>query len=114
VNTQMLQSQSAVLERGFVLDGEHGTEPFEVAWSREARWFVHFLQPAADTTVRLQTQISPDGINWIDHESTALETSADGFVSLPVTEYGGWLRLKVTQVAGEDAPLVRVYLVLKS
>lgn len=110
----MLQSQSAVLERGFTLDGEHGTEPFEAAWSREARWFVHFLRPAAGTVVRLQTQISPDGINWIDHESEPIETSAEGFVSLPAVNYGAWLRLKSTQVSGVDAPLMRIYLTLKS
>ena len=48
----MRQSQSAVIERGFELDGTHATEPFEVAWAGEARWFVHFLVPAPGSRVR--------------------------------------------------------------
>jgi hypothetical protein len=108
------QSQSAVLERGFVLDSEHLTEPFEVAWAGEARWFVHFLEPAAGSRVRLCSQISPDGINWIDHESGPSEVDAEGFVSLPVQEFGHWLRLHTTQLAGEKSPLLRIYLVLKA
>jgi hypothetical protein len=110
----MLQSQSAVLERGFVLEAEHATEPFEVAWAREARWYVHFLKPAAGTQVKLQAQISPDGINWIDHESAVIVAEAEGFVSLPVEQFGHWLRLTSTQVTGEGAPLMRIYLALKS
>lgn len=110
----MRQSQSAVIERGFELDGTHATEPFEVAWAGEARWFVHFLVPAPGSRVSLQAQISPDGINWIDHESAAaIESEAVGLVSIPVTHFGHWLRLRTTQSAGQDRPLVRIYLELK-
>lgn len=110
----MRQSQSAVIERGFELDGEHATEPFEAAWAAEARWFIHFLNEAPGSRVVFRTQISPDGINWIDHEGTEpLEAEAVGLLSLPVANFGHWLRLTTMQIDGEARPLVRIYLQLK-
>lgn len=110
----MRQSQSAVLERGVELGTVHATEPFEVAWASEARWFVQFLREAPGTTVDLQVQISPDGINWIDHESIpAVNSEAVGFVSIPVGHFGHWLRLRTEKTSGGESPLLRIYLELK-
>jgi hypothetical protein len=110
----MRQSQSAVLERGVDLVDVHETEPFEVAWAGEARWFVHFLRPAENTTVEFRVQISPDGINWIDHEAVApVSSEASGFVSIPVTQFGHWLRLRSSLISGTPGPMLRVYLELK-
>ncbi|TFV84399.1 hypothetical protein E4V99_04875 [Microbacterium sp. dk485] len=110
----MRQSQSAVLERGVDLVDTHETEPFEVAWAGEARWYVHFLRPAAGTTVEFRVQISPDGLNWIDHEAIEpRETEAIGFISIPVTSFGHWLRLQSRITSGSENPLLRIYLALK-
>ncbi|WP_426187700.1 DUF6385 domain-containing protein [Microbacterium sp. TWP3-1-2b2] len=110
----MRQSQSAVLERGVDLGDAYDTEPFEVAWAGEARWWIHFLQPAEETTVEFRVQISPDGLNWIDHEGIEAVTSkATGFVSIPVTNFGHWLRLRSTRTTGEASPMLRIYLELK-
>jgi hypothetical protein len=110
----MRQSQSAVIERGVELDRVHETEPFEVAWAGEARWFVQFLRPAPGSTVEIRVQISPDGINWIDHESVpAVESDSVGFLSIPVDRFGHWLRLRIEQKSGEAAPLLRIHLELK-
>ena len=65
-------------------------------------------------TVRLQVEISPDGINWIDHEGQApLVTEAVGLLSIPVERFGHWLRLRTEQASGTDAPMLRIYLELK-
>jgi hypothetical protein len=110
----MRQSQSAVIERGVELDGIHETEPFEVAWAGEARWFVQFLRPAPDAVVEIRVQISPDGINWIDHESIApIESEAAGLLSIPMERFGHWLRLRIERVSGTTSPLLRIYLELK-
>jgi hypothetical protein len=110
----MRQSQSAVIERGVGLEGVHTTDPFEVAWAGEARWFVQFLRPAPGCQVSIQVQISPDGITWIDHEAVApLETEAVGMVSIPVTQFGHWLRLSTSKRSGDEGPIVRIYLELK-
>jgi hypothetical protein len=110
----MRQSQSAVMERGVDLEGVHETEPFEVAWAGEARWFVHFLREAPQTQVEFRVQISPDGLNWIDHESMApVVAEAVGFLSIPVERFGHWLRLRTEQASGTEAPMLRIYLELK-
>lgn len=110
----MRQSQSAVMERGVDLDKVHETEPFEVAWAGEARWFVQFLRPAPGTQVEFRVQISPDGLQWIDHEGVApLTSEAVGIVSIPVGNFGHWLRLRSEQLSGDDVPMLRIYLELK-
>ena len=110
----MRQSQSAVIERGAELEKVLETEPFEAAWAGEARWFIQFLRPAPGSTVEIRAQISPDGINWIDHESVSpLESEAVGFVSIPVERFGHWLRLRIEQLSGSTSPQLRIHLELK-
>lgn len=110
----MRQSQSAVLERGVDLADVHETEPFEVAWAGEARWYIHFLRPAVGSTVEFRVQISPDGLNWIDHEALEPRTvEAMGFLSIPVEQFGHWLRLRSSLASGDDSPMLRIYLELK-
>ena len=102
------------MERGVELEGVHETEPFEVAWAGEARWFVQFLRPAAGSEVEFRVQISPDGINWVDHEDHApLVSEAVGIRSIPVQNFGHWLRLRTEQLSGTDSPMLRIYLELK-
>ena len=50
----MRQSQSAVMERGLDLVGIHESEPFEVAWAGEARWYIQFLKPAPGSRVEFR------------------------------------------------------------
>lgn len=110
----MRQSQSAVLERGVELTDRHDTEPFEAAWAGEVRWYVQFLRPAEGTTVEFRVQISPDGINWIDHEGVSpVITNATGLMSIPVDRFGHWLRLRATRTSGTVNPMLRIYLELK-
>lgn len=108
----MRESQTAVLERGLTLSGEHATEPFETAWAGEARWFVQFLEPGSGK-VSLRSQVSADGLTWVDHEDTPLTVTVDGLATAPVSNFGHWLRLVVTPSEGTVAPLVRITLALK-
>lgn len=78
----MRESQTAVLERGIRVEDEFATEPFEVAWAGEARWFVQFLEPGEDATVTLTPQVSADGLAWVDHEAPAVEVAAGGLITL--------------------------------
>lgn len=108
----MRESQTAVLERGVVLEGEIATEPFEAAWATEARWFVQFLE--SDTgRVQAKTQISADGLTWVDHESEPAVGEMRGVITASVRDFGHWLRLVITPEEVTSAPLTRVYLVLK-
>lgn len=107
------QSQTAVLERGARLDGELSTEPFEVAWASEARWFVQFLEPPGDEPVDLVVQVSPDGLLWTDHESAPSTVCAERLATVTVSSFGHWLRLSLRRRAGSPGPLVKVVLALK-
>lgn len=116
----MRQSLAVVLERNTVLTGEFATEPYEVAWANEARWFVRVLElRGAETRIEARTQISPDGLHWCDLDDNTVSLPASGVVSWPVREFGGWLRLKGL-VAGPGGSRegvgakVLIYLVLKS
>lgn len=115
----MQQSLTVVLERNTFLQGEFATEPYEVAWAREARWFVRALDVRGDgTTLRAVTQVSPDGLHWCDLDGEPHDLDAPGLASWPAREFGGWLRLKGTVNGGtgdDDAGVrVLVYLALKT
>ena len=112
----MQQSLTVVLERNARLSGAFATEPYEVAWAREARWFIRVLDiEGADTRLQASTQISPDGLYWCDMDDADVTVHEPGLVSWPVREFGGWLRLKGT-VEGSSSPVAKVmiYLALKS
>ncbi|HYH30199.1 MAG TPA: hypothetical protein VD903_07420 [Pseudonocardia sp.] len=113
----MRHSQTAVLERGEHFNAEFTTEPYEVAWAGEARFFVQVLEPQPSSTVVLTTQFSPDGLNWVDADgvdSVKLDSGSAGMVSWPVREFGGWLRLRGTvRDSPERGPRLRIYLVVK-
>lgn len=110
----MLQSQTAVLERNTVLSGEFATEPFEVAWAREGRWYFQALERTGTPEVSMTTQISPDGITWLDLDDTVMRVASEPVTSWAVREFGHWLRIRGT-VEGESASVkVRIYLALKS
>lgn len=108
----MRESQTAVLERGVILDREVATEPFEVAWATEARWYVQFLETGTGR-VHIQTQISADGLTWVDHESQPVTSDMHGVVTTSVHDFGHWLRLVITPEEVASPPLTRVYLALK-
>ncbi|CAM3744331.1 hypothetical protein OCAE111667_24660 [Occultella aeris] len=105
----MRHTQTAVLERGEDFSSDFATEPYEVAWAGEARFFVQRLE---DTTgdVELRTQVSPDGITWVDAENTPAVRLDGTMVTWPVREFGGWLRVSGT-VSG--LARLRIYLVCK-
>ncbi|TDE16038.1 hypothetical protein [Jiangella asiatica] len=111
----MRQSLTAVLERNTTVRGEFETEPYEVAWATEARWFVQVLSATGDPVeLELVTQLSPDGITWCDHDEASHLATGLGLTSWAVREFGHWLRLR-GRVRGDDAEAkLRVYLAVKS
>jgi len=116
----MQQSLTVVLERNALLSGVFTTEPYEVAWAREARWFIHVLDTrGTGTTLQATTQISPDGLHWCDLDDHRPTVAGTGLVSWPVREFGGWLRLKgrvdgPAESGEQPAAKVMIYLALKS
>jgi hypothetical protein len=116
----MLQSLSVVLERNTRLKGEFKTEPYEVAWAREARWFIRVLElNGSETQLRATTQISADGLHWCNLDDQRITVQEPGLVSWPAREFGGWLRLRGAvdgDATSTEDPMAKVmiYLVLKT
>lgn len=108
----MRQTQTAVLERYTVLEGEFSTEPYEAGWAAEARWFIQVLESSNDgELLDVTTQISPDGLNWCDAGNGEHAHTGTGLLSFPAREFGQWLRLRGS-VRGTAKVLI--YLTLKS
>lgn len=110
----MRTSQTAVLERLATLEGELITEPFEVGWAAEARWFIRLLDcPDEATKIAVTVQVSPDGVLWCDHETAPVHVENQDLVTIPVTSFAGWLRLKI-DASSDTTGRVIIYLHLKS
>lgn len=109
----MRESHTAILEREMPLRGCYATEPYEVAWAREAIFFVraHTAAPAAAHLARVQ--LSPDGMHWCDEGSTVRVAHPGHELShVKVGHFGGWLRLAGT-VPDDEQLVLSVQLVLK-
>lgn len=109
----MRQSLTAVLERNTTIEDSFETEPYEVAWATEARWFVQVLSAGDDSHVEIRTQVSPDGLTWCDYDGNVQVTEGLGLTSWPVREFGHWLRVR-GQVRSGGPAKIRVYLAVKS
>jgi hypothetical protein len=110
----MRKSFTAVVSRNETYKDILETEPYECAWAGEARWFVRVLKTEGSAPrLALHSQVSPDGLFWCDGEEAVLTAEGEGLYTLPVRNFGGWLRLR-GKVTGDDASFkVIIYLVLK-
>lgn len=109
-------SMTVVLERDGIAGPNYRTEPYEVAWAIEARWFVRTLGfPDGVDRVELTTQISPDGLHWCDLDEPTQGIDGEGVVSFSSCNFGGWLRLRASVIGEIDTVAVPalIYLALK-
>jgi hypothetical protein len=105
----MRQSMTAVLERDTEFAKDFDTEPYEVAWAGEARWFVQHVD--GDGTARYVTQVSPDGITWCDLDGTEHAVEPGVLTSWPASGFGHWLRLRAVV---DGTVRVRIHLAIKA
>lgn len=109
----MQTSLTAVIEQANSYTSDFTTEPYEAAWASEARWFVNLLEVGDRVSIRATPEISPDGLIWCEEGTTALLFTEPGLKSLGLTNFGGWLRLRVTFVGDEPGGKFLIYLALK-
>ena len=107
----MRQSYTAVLERNVTFADALVTEPYEVAWAREARVFVRAL----DLSGRIEAvaEISPDGLFWMPEGTPPVKLEQPGLLSFPVREFGHWLRISLRNTGPAPSARVIVYLALQ-
>ena len=108
------QSFTAVVERAEALSGAYATEPYEVAWAREAVVFLKTFRLSEGGRLTARIQISPDGVEWVD-DGTAFSTVDDaGLNFVKVDNFGGWLRV-AGEVHDDGATAdIAVYIALKA
>src|SRR5690606_3294109 len=108
----MNESLTVVIERNAEFASDFLTEPYEVAWAREARWFL-VLDEAPDpkNEIRLETEISPDGLNWCLLEDGVGDGTGRRVSSWTNREFGGWLRIRGSVAGSVKGSL---YLALKA
>lgn len=88
-----VQSFTAVVERAERFQGPFATEPYEVAWAREAVVFLRVLNIASGSRMVARAQVSPDGIEWVDEGAAFESIDGPGLFFKRLTNFGGWLRL---------------------
>lgn len=110
----MRKSFTAVVEQGNTFTENFSTEPYEVAWASEARWFVRVLElDGTDASFQLTPEISPDGLFWCQDETSPLQIAGEGLYSVAQRDFGHWLRLN-GRVSGSGTRLkLIIYLALK-
>jgi uncharacterized protein DUF6385 len=89
----MQQTYTSVLTRRVVIDGDYATEPYEAGWASEAVVFVQC--EGAHPDLVLATEISPDGISWIQRGQATTLARSDTIAELALVNFGNWLRLRV-------------------
>ena len=104
-------SYTAVVERNTIFAEELFTEPYEVAWAREARVFVRALDLVG--TIEATAEISPDGLFWTKEGSAPVRLEQAGLISFPIREFGHWLRIVLRNPGGSPSARVIIYLALK-
>ncbi len=109
----MRESFTAVIERNAELTDRLATEPYECAWASEARWFVRVMHLEGGGHLSASVQVSPDGLHWCNEGAALRAMDAPGLYSLPVRDFGGWLRLDCTLRGRAPRARVMIYLALK-
>lgn len=109
----MRSTMTAVLERGTTIRAGFTTEPYELPWASEARFFVQTFALTGDPAVlHLHTEISPDGLQWCSLDLSSHRIERLGLSSWAVSGFGQWLRVRC-RTEGPAEATVRIYLVGK-
>ncbi len=94
------ENYTAIVERSEALLGSFATEPYECGWAGEAIFFVRILERVGEIEgVKLNVQISPDGIRWCD-EGMSVTLGEEEVAFCKVGHFGNWLRLAGTLPEG--------------
>ncbi len=110
----MRSTMTAVLERSATVRDELTTEPYELPWASEARFFVQTLELAGTgASLEFSTQISPDGLHWCDLDETRHRVDSVGLTSWLVSGFGQWLRVRCHVAGSDPTAKLRIYLVGK-
>ena len=105
------ENLTAIVARNETWTGLAATEPYEAGWASEGVFFIQTegVHPA----LRLQPEISPDGVNWVPIESPSDMASETTIAALRLQNFAGWLRLTIAGATAAEPATVLIHLALK-
>lgn len=105
---------TAVVELQQPFQSEFATEPYETGWAYEANFFVSSHGDVSDfDRLKIGVQVSSDGISWVEEGTTIQIPGSQLPVRIPVSNFGGWLRLHGDVIGGEESATLTIHLALK-
>jgi len=107
----VLNSATSVLERRLPISDTHHTHPYEAGWASEAVLFVQ--TEGAHPPLRLQPEMSPDGLVWVPLQPATAMTAEQSVAGLQLRHFGGWIRLTITGPTAANPATVLIHLALK-
>jgi hypothetical protein len=107
----MLNSNTSVLERRLPISDTHSTHPYEAGWASEAVLFVQ--TEGAHPPLRLQPEISPDGLVWVPLQPAREMAAGERVAALQLCDFGSWIRLTITGATTANPATVLIHLALK-
>ncbi|MEX2569457.1 MAG: hypothetical protein WD431_26180 [Cyclobacteriaceae bacterium] len=109
----MRQFLTSTVEQRKTFDSNFETHPMEVAWASEAIFFIQVEKIVSDVlAMKVYSQISVDGVFWIDEGATLDTITKEGRYFLRLKHFGGWLRLRCEMTDNSKANLT-IHLVCK-
>ncbi len=107
----MQNTYTSVLARRVWVESDFTTLPYEAGWAAEAIFFTQVEGKHADLTIT--TEISPDGITWVQRGETQTIGPAQTIAANALTHFGNWVRLVIVGATANQPARVLVHLSLK-
>ncbi|MBX3030740.1 MAG: hypothetical protein KF809_11305 [Chloroflexi bacterium] len=107
----MRNTHTSVLARRVRIDADFATLPYEAGWASEA---IFFTQVEGDhPELRITTEISPDGIHWIERGEPQVLSETSTLSANTLTIFGSWIRLVIRGATPERPARILVHLSIK-
>lgn len=107
----MQNTNTSVLVRRVWIDSDYATLAYEAGWASEAVFFTQAEGEHPD--LRISTDISPDGINWIARGESRTLAGGESIAENSLVIFGNWLRLRIEGASEERPARILVHLNLK-
>ncbi len=107
----MLNSHTSVLARRVRIDTDFATLPYEAGWASEAIFFTQV--EGAHPELGITTEISPDGINWVQRGDPLVLPEGSSISASTLTVFGNWIRLVIRGATPERPARILVHLSIK-
>ncbi|WP_147918500.1 DUF6385 domain-containing protein [Ruania zhangjianzhongii] len=107
----MQTTNTSVLARRIWIDDDYATLAYEAGWASEAVFFTQVEGEHPELTVA--TEISPDGITWIERGGRSTLTIEESITENALTTFGTWVRVRIRGASSQHPARVLVHVNLK-